>query len=148
MAGRTDQAAGDASRSPSPLVLVLGRDAGAVEGIAQMLLAGGVRVATADDPHGVQGTMRGELPLVALVERGLATEYPDVLELPRRRGGATILWHGAEPDDVVVTPIRRAILAEVQLPLERTRLLALVRHVAARTVQAGHVDGAPSAELR
>src|SRR5690606_5798324 len=45
VAGRTDQAAGDASRSPSPLVLVLGRDAGAVEGIAQMLLAGGVRVA-------------------------------------------------------------------------------------------------------
>jgi hypothetical protein len=70
-----------------------------------------------------------------VVERGLAAADAAALRLPLAVGGATLLYRsGAEPapDDALSLAVQRLVMAELTLPLERHRLLALIQRVEER----------------
>jgi hypothetical protein len=82
-------------------------------------------------------TLRGTLPLVALVNRDELTSSTTPA-VPLARGGALLTFRtGDDAPASLPFRIRRATLADLQLPLERKRLLALVKFVEKRARAAG-----------
>ena len=119
------------------LLLIVGTDSALIEGISQTLTGAGHEVMFARslaDAIDAAGDLR---PLVLLVERSAIDEIRSTLRVPQAEGGAILVFH---PEDTVSPSLphrlQRATLAELELPLERQRLLALVRYVEkrARTV--------------
>ncbi len=118
-------------------ILVVSPDSSFVEGIVQTLSAAGHQVIAARELSEAAETLRGTLPLVALINRDelTSTTAPSV---PLARGGALLTFRTSE-DTPPSLPfrVRRATLADLQLPLERKRLLALVNFVEKRARTAG-----------
>lgn len=118
-------------------LLVVGTDNALIEGIAQILTADYklyfVRRLT--DALETLGDVR---PIMILVERSAIDESRMTLRVPLAPGGAFVVFHG---DDTTPAPlphrVQRATLAELQLPLERQRLLALIRYVEKRAQTVG-----------
>ncbi|MHB1312904.1 MAG: hypothetical protein ACYC3L_12885, partial [Gemmatimonadaceae bacterium] len=77
-------------------------------------------------------------PLLAVVDRALLV-HADVRGIGLAPGGAVVVF--GDPQTSLPAPVRRLVLAELQLPLERGRLSALAVHVEARARRAGR--GAP-----
>ena len=62
-------------------------------------------------------------------------------------GGAIVLYHPADAErPQLAARVQRATLAEVTLPLERHRVLALVHNVVERQQATGREDGAALAD--
>ena len=78
-------------------------------------------------------------PLIVVAASALAVDSgADLLRIPVVPGGALVLYHNAGRRSAVLTPtMQRAVLAELALPLERHRLVALVQHVAERAQATG-----------
>jgi hypothetical protein len=71
--------------------------------------------------------------MVVLVERSAIDEIRMTLRVPLAEGGAFLVFHGEDAAAVPMPPrVQRATLAELELPLESKRLLALVRYVETR----------------
>lgn len=122
----------------TPLVLVVGTDSVVLEGIVQTLTSSGFRVACAASNDEASLATAEERPLILLVASELTITHPQLLLLPRRAGGAALLWYttpGEEPQ--LSAEVRRQVLAELLLPLERKRLVALARIVVDRAVESG-----------
>jgi hypothetical protein len=119
-------------------ILLLGMDAPLLEGLAQTLAAIGHRPRIATSPTEAADVAATDPPLLAVVERELALGHPDVLRLPLAPGGAYVFYR-VSPDPVTPLPpnIQRVVLADLALPLERNRLVALVQHVAERMAATG-----------
>jgi hypothetical protein len=83
---------------------------------------------------------RTEPPLAAVVERTLAVADPSSLRMPVKPGGATLLFRSggeeasAEP---LPLPVQRLVMAELTLPLERHRLVALIQRMEERAQVTG-----------
>jgi DNA-binding NtrC family response regulator len=120
-------------------IVVVGSDAALLEGIAQLLATAGHAVrlaATLADASAVVDADE-ELPLVALVERELLAARGAAAPA-LAPGGATVLYRTADGGaPSLPARVQRATLAEVTLPLERNRLLALVQHVVDRQQATG-----------
>lgn len=115
-------------------ILLVGTNAPLLEGLSQTLAAVGHdsriaatmmeanELASADAP-----------PLIAVIERELAMGATDVLRLQLQPGGTLILYR-TESDRAAAlsAPLQRACIADLTLPLERHRLIALVQHIAQR----------------
>lgn len=132
-----------------PHILLVGSDVSLLEGLAQSLGAQGhgTRVAaTLAEARELATTIR---PLIAVVERGMATESArDVLALPLAAGGAVVLYQsGTARGDAVPHVMQRQVLADLSLPLERKRLAALVQHVKHRATAAGRGRTSGESEL-
>lgn len=120
------------------LLLVVGTDSALIEGMSQTLTGAGHEVmfsrSLADATESV-GDLR---PLVLLVERSAIDEIRSTLRVPQAEGGAILVFH---PEDSVSPSLphrlQRATLAELELPLERQRLLALIRYVEKRAHTVG-----------
>jgi DNA-binding NtrC family response regulator len=122
------------------MILLVGGDAALLEGLAQTLAARGYATVVAAGLHEAQESVATNRPLVAVIERDLAASAPGlVLGIPLARGGALVAFH-QRPDQpaMLAPPMQRAILADLSLPLERNRLLALVQHVEDRARATGH----------
>ena len=119
-------------------VLLIGSDPAILEGIAQSLAAAGHGPRFAESvTEGVEAAT-AEPPLVAVVERGLALEDPNVAHLPLVHGGALLLYRTGGADVATLSPaVQRAALADLTLPLERHRLVALVQRVEERVQATG-----------
>jgi hypothetical protein len=108
------------------LILFVGSDLALLEGLAQTLAAAGERVQLAQSLHDADLVAADDPPLVVVVERALAFEAAGsgagMPNLTLAHGGTVVLYHGV--DD--------AALADLTLPLERQRLVALIRTVADR----------------
>jgi hypothetical protein len=119
-------------------ILLLGMDAPLLEGLAQTLAAVGHRPRIATNTSEAAELAAAEPPLVAVVERELGLAHADVLRLPLSPGGAYVFYR-VSPDPVAPLPpnIQRVVLADLALPLERNRLVALVQHVAERVAATG-----------
>ncbi len=120
------------------IVLLVGSNAALLEGIAQSLAAAGhsPRFATTVR-EGIEAATVEPL-LVAVVERGLALAEPAVLRLPLMQGGALLLYRTSSGDVGALTPaLQRAALADLTLPLERHRLIALVQRIEDRARATG-----------
>ena len=133
------------------VILLAGGDEPMLEGLAQTLEAAGHRTVLAATAAETLALLREEAPLVAILDRMLVQGDVELRSLRLRPGGACIVYRGPGlPREPLPPTVQRLTLAEVALPLERQRGLALVESVAARAPAAGRDSdrGAPSAESR
>jgi hypothetical protein len=78
-------------------------------------------------------------PLLAVVDRTLAAQASsDALAIALAPGGALVLYH--ETVDAlppIPVALQRSVMADLTLPLERARLMALAQHVQERVRTTG-----------
>ena len=118
-------------------LLLVGTDNALIEGIAQTLPADHQLffAPTLGDALDAVGDAR---PLVVLVERSAIDEIRMTLRIPLAQGGAFIVFHGENATPAALPGgVQRVTLAELELPLERQRLLALIRYVENRAQTVG-----------
>lgn len=120
-------------------VLLVGSDAALLEGLAQSFAAQGYAPRVVATLHEARESSLNTPPLLALVERGLAADASaDALAIAVAPGGALMLYGGAADERVSLAPgLQRLVMAELTLPLERNRLLALAQHVHDRVIATG-----------
>jgi DNA-binding NtrC family response regulator len=124
-------------------IVVVGSNAALLEGVAQLLASAGHTVRLAPTLAEAAALQTDELPLVAVVERELLVAR-GATSPTLAAGGATVLYHMVEGDlPSLPTRVQRATLAEVSLPLERHRLLALVQNVVERQEATGRQRPTP-----
>ena len=131
------------------LIVVAGPDAALLEGLSQTLVAAGHRVVVSDDVAGALDALQGAKPLVALIHREELVRGGTAFRISLAQGGALLAYHGDDiEEEFLPFSLRRATLAELRLPLERQRLLALIRHVESRWQTTGRdsTDGDTSLE--
>ena len=116
-------------------ILLVGADAALLEGIAQTLTAAGHQVLTAVSIAEASFVASAAPPLLAVVDRTLLAPAGDSRALGLAPGGALVVF--GDPASPLPGPVRRTVLAELRLPLERARLTALAAHVAARAQRTG-----------
>jgi hypothetical protein len=134
-----------------PSIALIGSDTALLEGLAQTLAAAGFRVRLADTLHDALVVPELDLPLVIVVERSVALSAVHGVTLPRLSlapGGSLVLYHATDDEPVPLpASLQRLTLADLSLPLERQRLVALIQSVAARARTIGRGDVAPG-EIR
>jgi hypothetical protein len=123
-------------------ILLVGADAALLEGIAQALAAAGHQVLTAASIAEASFVASAAPPLLAVVDRSLLTAAGDARSLGLAPGGALVAF--GDPTTALSGPVRRAVLAELRLPLERARLVALAAHVEARAKRTGRSAATPT----
>ena len=139
----------------APIVLI-GTDASLLEGIAQTLGAAGHRTRIARSAAEAASPPEEDAPLIVLAERALTLRdgeaTAELLRIPLAPGGAVLLFRtgaAAAPASESAEPplpaaLRRATLAELTLPLERHRLVALAHSIEERALLTGRGNRAPT----
>jgi DNA-binding NtrC family response regulator len=120
-------------------ILLIGTDVPLLEGLAQSLAALGHAPIVALSLHEARELAAQIPPLIAVVSRELAAESSsDMLGISLAPGGAIVLYR-SDPETAATLPpaLQRAVLADLRLPLERNRLVALVQHVEDRAKATG-----------
>ena len=129
-------------------LLLIGTDSALIEGISQTLTAAGHQLFFARSLADAAESVGDLRPLVVLVERSAIDEIRSTLRVPLAEGGAMLVFHGEDAvSDPLPLRIQRGTLAELELPLERQRLLALLRFVEHRAETVGRdtlENGAPA----
>jgi len=127
-------------------VLLIGSDPALLEGLAQTLAGAGHRPRLVSSRAEAEEQPPTRPPLVIVAERDAAA---DALHLPLAPGGALIVYHaGDTPAAPLPTFVQRAVLADLTLPLERHRLLALVAYVEERAARTGRARNETPGEHR
>lgn len=126
------------------MLLLIGSDEALLEGLVQLLAGAGHRVATAATLQEARESCAGTKPLLVVVDRpSVAADTGDVLaSLPHMPGGAIVLYRTTdEPKALTALPhgVARLTLADLTLPLERQRLVALAQYVKVRARESGRV---------
>ena len=119
-------------------VVAIGPDTALLEGIAQTLVGAGHQVVVARDIPDAIEQLHNQEPLVALVDCGELLNGGGQLKAALANGGALVTYH-CEGSDAPRPPFtfQRSTLADLSLPLERQRLLALIKYVETRV----HITG-------
>jgi DNA-binding response OmpR family regulator len=118
-------------------ILVVGPHAALLEGVVQTLTGAGQQVVIATDiPEAIE-TLAGARPMVALVHRDELLNNGAVFRLSLAEGGALLAFHTEDEESGLPFSLRRVTLAELNRPLERHRLLALVNFVGSRAEASG-----------
>lgn len=125
-------------------ILLIGHDAALLEGLAQILAGTGHRAHIARTvAEGIE-MAEAHPPLAVLVERRLALHDPDVSRVRVASGGALLLYRSADAEPGALPPaLQRLVLADLTLPLERHRLVALIQRVDERARATGRRAPAP-----
>lgn len=120
-------------------ILLVGADAPLLEGLAQSLAALGHTPMVAGTLHDARELAAQNPPLIAVVSRTLAADgSSELLGIPLSGGGALLLYRIVGSPVISLPPgLQRAVLADLTLPLERNRLVALVHHVRDRVKSTG-----------
>ena len=120
-------------------VLLVGEDAALLEGLAQSFAALGYTPRVALSLHDAREGAVIDPPLLAVIDSALAAEASsDALAIQLSPGGALVLYHGSSGDRPVIPPtLQRAVMADLALPLERNRLIALAQRVSERVRATG-----------
>ena len=126
-------------------ILLVGGDLPLLEGLSQSFASAGFTPQVATTFAEARELAGHKAPLVAVVSRVLAAESgADALSIPLAPGGALMLYRSVGSMLVTLSPtVQRAVLADLTLPLERNRLMALVHHVGerARATGRGRISG-------
>lgn len=118
-------------------IVAIGPDTALLEGIAQTLVGAGHNVlVTRDIPEALEQLQNKE-PLVALVDCDELLNRGAVLKATLARGGALVTFHCDGESRRPPFSFQRSTLAELSLPLEKQRLLALIKYVEARVEATG-----------
>jgi len=130
-------------------ILLVGTQVPLLEGLSQSFAALGFRPAVAQSLHEGRELAAHREPLIAVVSRTLAeTSGAETLSIQLAPGGALVLYRVAGAELVTLSPtLQRAVMADLSLPLERNRLMALVQHVGERARAAGRGRGDEPPEL-
>ena len=120
-------------------ILLIGADVALLEGLSQSLAALGYAPSTATSLREARELAAPEPPLISVVDSAIARSAgADIVGLPLALGGALVLYHRPGTQPALLSPsLQRAVLADLALPLERHRLIALVQHVAERARTTG-----------
>jgi hypothetical protein len=120
-------------------ILLVGADAPLLEGLAQSLGALGHSPLVVGSLHDARAIASRVQPLIAVVSRPLAAEgSAEMLGISLAPGGALLLYRVVGSPVIALPPgLQRAVLADLTLPLERNRLVALVTHVRERAKATG-----------
>lgn len=120
-------------------VLLVGEDAALLEGLAQSFAALGYTPRVALSLHDAREGAVADPPLLAIMDAQLAAESSaDALAVQLSPGGALVLYHsGADNRPLIPPTLQRAVMADLALPLERNRLMALAQHVSERVRATG-----------
>lgn len=120
-------------------VLLVGENDALLEGLSQSFAALGYAPSVAGSLHEARETASDDAPLIAVVDRGLAsTSSSEVLAIPLSPGGALVLYHDTVDEQPAIAPaLQRSVMADLTLPLERNRLIALAHHVQERVRATG-----------
>lgn len=115
-------------------ILLVGTELPLLEGLAQSFAALGFAPTVVQTLHEARECAAQHPPLVAVVSRALAAaSMSDVMGIPVAPGGALVLYRAVGSPIVTLSPtVQRAVMADLALPLERNRLVALVQHVGER----------------
>jgi DNA-binding NtrC family response regulator len=130
-------------------ILLIGTDASLLEGLSQTVAAVGQAPVVAGSV--ADGARLAALapPLLVVIDRDLAAADGDILRVPLARGGALILYRTVDPPAPILSAaLRRAVLADLLLPLERARLVALLHTVIERARRTGGHRAMPAPEVR
>lgn len=119
-------------------IAAIGPDTALLEGLAQTLIGAGHRVLVAADIPECLERLQGERPLVALVQCEELLNGGAALKAALASGGALLTFHceGTESGHPPFN-FQRSTLADLSLPLERQRLLALINYVEDRVHATG-----------
>jgi DNA-binding NtrC family response regulator len=130
-------------------ILLVGRDEALLEGVVQALGAAGHTAVVGGSLAEAREHAAREAPLLVVVDRLFAAAAAaEVLSIPVAPGGAIVLFRTAGGLTLALPPVLlRSVLADLTLPLERNRLLALVQSVEdrARVTGRSRRDAPPEA---
>ena len=119
-------------------ILLVGTDVPLLEGLAQTLAAVGHTTQLASSLAEAMEVAGLEPPLVAVIDRALIAPSGEALRIPLARAGTLVVYR---PDGASAAPlpvaVQRATLADLRLPLERQRLVALLQSVETRARSTG-----------
>jgi DNA-binding NtrC family response regulator len=119
-------------------VLLLGLDSALLEGLAQLFAMSGFEPVIAHDALDAVDLARTELPIAAVIDRAIALADPAALRIPLAAHGALVLYRAEHEAAEPIPPAdARHVVADLTLPLERQRLLALVRTLSQRERESG-----------
>lgn len=120
-------------------ILLVGTELPLLEGLAQSFAALGFTPTVVQTLHEAREVAAQHAPLVAVVSRALAAaSTSDAMSIPVCPGGALVLYRAVGSPLVTLSPtVQRAVMADLALPLERNRLVALVQHIDERARLAG-----------
>jgi DNA-binding NtrC family response regulator len=120
-------------------VLLVGEDAALLEGLSQSFAGLGYRTRVVASLHEAREAAADVTPLLAVVQRDLAREaVADALAIKLAAGGALVLFHVTDDSNPAIPMgLQRSVMAELALPLERNRLMALAHHVQERARTTG-----------
>ena len=123
-------------------ILLVGTELPLLEGLAQSFASLGFKPVVAQSLGEARELATQHPPLVAVVSRALAgASTGDTLSIPLAAGGALVLYRSVgSPLVTFSASVQRAVLADLALPLERNRLVALVQHVEQRARAAGRAE--------
>jgi len=130
-------------------ILLVGTEVPLLEGLSQSFAALGFNPMVAQSLHEARELAARQEPLIALVSRALAeSSGAETLSIPLCPGGALVLYRLGGAELVTLSPaLQRVVMADLSLPLERKRLMALVQHVGERARAAGRGRGDEPPEL-
>jgi hypothetical protein len=120
-------------------VLLVGRDGALLEGLSQSLAAVGYDPIALATLHEAREAAASAAPLLVVVQRELAAEASaEALGIALAPGGALVLYQASMTNAAPISPtLQRSVLADLTLPLERNRLIALAQHVHERVLATG-----------
>jgi DNA-binding NtrC family response regulator len=126
------------------MLIVIGPDDALLEGLAQSLVGAGHRVSVAHTIDEAADLAQQSPPLLFVVDRETVagSGAPRLASLPMAPGGAIVIYRTSDDHSSSVTlphRVARITLADLELPLERQRLVALAQYVKARAKESGRV---------
>lgn len=118
------------------MILLAGGNTALLEGLAQALANTGQRVVVAHSLDEAVELRAREPAILTVVERGMVAESESSRNFLRDAltgGGAVVTYREAgDTSRALPALLARHVLADLVLPLERVRLVALCEHVASR----------------
>lgn len=126
------------------MLLLIGRDDALLEGLAQLLAGAGHGVQVAATVRDAEELAAQGAPLLVLIDRSavLPDHGESASRIPLAPGGAFVLYRTTSDQGgslALAHAIARQTLADLSLPLERQRLVALAQYVKARARESGRI---------
>jgi hypothetical protein len=119
-------------------VILVGDDVALLEGLGQTLIGFGNDVSFATTVSEAASVNIGDSPALAVVSADALRAAGIAATLPLTPGGALIVYGSSHDDRPFLPPkLQRATLAQLVLPLERHRLVALVKSFDSRSRSTG-----------
>lgn len=122
------------------MILLAGANTALLEGLAQALASTGHRVIVARGADEADQLARQDVILTVATRELVSDADParNILRGVVAGGGALITYREAgDTSRALAAPVARHVLADLVLPLERTRLVALAERVASRAKDVG-----------